>query len=89
MGVRPNPQYRIKWTLKGKTKRMPPTDELLRADLLKARNSLDAAREAIASNQLTNEEGRLIHAAALRRYATALRRFSDLVVYGEVPSDFL
>jgi len=68
---------------------MPPTDELLRADLLKARNSLDAAREAIASNQLTNEEGRLIHAAALRRYATALRRFSDLVVYGEVPSDFL
>jgi hypothetical protein len=65
----------------------PLTEELLRADLLAASKSLDAAREAIAANQLTKEEEKLIHAAARSRYATALRRFSDLVVDGKVPPD--
>ena len=64
-----------------------PIEELLRADVLNARESLDDAREAIASHQLTKEEGKLIPAAALSRYATALGRFSGLVVYGKVPPD--
>jgi hypothetical protein len=65
----------------------PPNEELLRADVLTAENSLDAARAAIANNQVTKEEGKLIHAAALGRYAAALLRFSRLVVDGEVPPD--
>jgi hypothetical protein len=64
-----------------------PDEELLRADLLTARNSLDAVREAIASNQVTKGEAKLIYAAAHSRYATALRRFSRLVMDGEVPAD--
>jgi hypothetical protein len=65
----------------------PPNEELLRADLMTAENSLDAARAAIANNQVTNEEGKLIYAAALSRYVAALLRFSRLVVDGEVPPD--
>ena len=65
----------------------PPNEELLRADLQAARNSLDAARDAIANNQVTKEEGKLIHAAAQSRYATALRRFSKLVLDGELPPE--
>ena len=55
-----------------------PNEQLLGADLLTARNSLDAAREAITSSQVTKEEGKLIHAAALSRYAAALRRILKL-----------
>ena len=65
----------------------PPNEELLRADLMTAESSLDAARAAIANNQVTNEEGKLILAAALSRYVAALLRFSRLVVDGEVPPD--
>jgi hypothetical protein len=65
----------------------PPNEELLRVDLLTATKSLDAARAAIAKNQVTKEEGKLIYAAAHSRYATALRRFSRLVLDGEVPPD--
>lgn len=66
---------------------LPQHEELLRADLLTAENSLDATREAIANNQTTIEEGKLILAAALSRYAAALLRFSRLVLDGEVPAD--
>jgi hypothetical protein len=66
---------------------LPQHEELLRADLRIAENSLDATREAIANNQMTNEEGDLILAAALSRYAAALLRFSRLVLDGEVPPD--
>jgi len=64
-----------------------PIEELLRADLLTASNSLDAVRDAIAGNQLTKEEGRLIRAAAIKRYATALGRFSSWVTDGKAPPD--
>jgi hypothetical protein len=64
-----------------------PIEELLRADLLTASNSLDTVRDAIASNQVTKEEGRLIRAAALKRYASALQRFSGFVVEGKAPPD--
>jgi hypothetical protein len=50
---------------------------------------LDAVCEAIACNQVTKEERKLIHAAARSQYANALRRFSNLVVYGRVPPDLL
>jgi hypothetical protein len=50
-------------------------------------NSLDAARAAIANNKVTKEEEKLIYAAAQSRYTTALRRFSRLVLDGEVPAD--
>jgi hypothetical protein len=43
--------------------------------------------KAIASNQVTKGEAKLIYAAAHSRYATALRRFSRLVMDGEVPAD--
>ena len=66
---------------------LPQHEELLRADLRIAENSLDATRQAIADNQTTDEEGKLILAAALGGYATALRRFSRLVLDGEVPAD--
>jgi hypothetical protein len=62
-------------------------EEFLQADLVTARDFLDAARDAIASHQLTKEEGKLIHEAARSAYATALRRFSDFMVYGKVPND--
>jgi hypothetical protein len=65
----------------------PAIEELLQADLVTARDYLDAAQEAIASHQVTKEEGKLIHEAARSGYATALRRFSDFVVYGKVPPD--
>lgn len=65
----------------------PPNEEILRADLLAASNSLDAARDAIANNQATKEEGKLIHAAELSRYATALRRFSRLVIDAQFAPD--
>ena len=42
----------------------PPNEELLGVDLLTARNSLDAARAAIANNQVTKEEGERIHKTA-------------------------
>ena len=64
-----------------------PTEDLLRTDMLAAKNSLDAAREAIKDQQLTYKEGKLLFAAAFTRYATALRRFSGLVVDGKVPPD--
>jgi hypothetical protein len=63
------------------------TEELLRADLVTARSFLDAVCEAIANNQLTKEERKLIHAAARSRYAIALRRFSSWVVDGKAPPD--
>jgi hypothetical protein len=66
---------------------LPQHEELLRADLRTAENSLDATREAIANNQTADEEGKLILAAALSRYAAALLRFSRLVLDGEVPPD--
>jgi hypothetical protein len=66
---------------------LPQHEELLRADLRIAENSLDATRQAIANNQMTNEEGKVILAAALSRYAAALLRFSRLVLDGEVPPD--
>lgn len=66
---------------------LPQHEEVLRADLLIAENSLDATRQAIANNQMTDEEGNLILAAALSRYATALLRFSRLVLDGEIPPD--
>jgi hypothetical protein len=65
---------------------LPHLPELLRADVLTAKNSLDSASEAIANNQ-TEEDLKQIHAAALSRYATALQRFSKLVLDGEVPPD--
>ena len=55
---------------------LPQHEELLRADLLIAENSLDATRQAIASNQMTNEEGKLILAAAPPS-ADMLRPFYD------------
>jgi hypothetical protein len=64
-----------------------PHEELLRADLLIAENSFDATRQAIADNEVADEEGKLILAAALSRYATALLLFSRLVLDGEVPPD--
>jgi hypothetical protein len=66
---------------------LPKHEELLRTDLRIAENSLDATREAIAKNEVANEEGKLILAAALSRYAAALLRFSRLVLDGEVPPD--
>jgi hypothetical protein len=65
----------------------PPNEELLRADLQAGRNSLDAARDAIANNQVTKDEGKLIQAAAQSRYATAFRRFSKLVLDAEFPAE--
>jgi hypothetical protein len=66
---------------------LPQDEELLRADLSIAENSLDATRQAIANNRVSQEEGKLILAAALSRYAVALLRFSRLVLDGEVPAD--
>ena len=66
---------------------LPQDEELLRADLSIAENSLDATRQAIANNRVSHEEGKLILAAALSRYAVALLRFSRLVLDGEVPAD--
>lgn len=79
----------MKWDPKRKDTVLlqPPNEELLPADLLAASNSLDAARDAIANNQLTKAEGKLIHAAALRRSATALRRFSKLVIDDQFAPD--
>jgi hypothetical protein len=57
-----------------------PDEELLRADLLAARKSLDAARDAIANNQVTKNEGQMLCAVACTRYAAALQRFMSLVV---------
>lgn len=62
-------------------------DEILQADLLTARSALDGAREAISSNQVPNEEDRLMYEAAIRRYATAVRRFSLWVADGKAPPD--
>jgi hypothetical protein len=59
-----------------------PDEELLRADLFAAQQSMDAVRDAIASNQVTKDEAALIYKGALNRYASALRRFSALVVHG-------
>jgi len=64
-----------------------PTEDLLRVDMLAAKASLDAAREAIKDHHVTGQEGKLLYTAALTRYATALRRFSGLVVDGKVPPD--
>ena len=55
---------------------LPQDEELLRADLSIAENSLYATRQAIANNRMSHEEGKSILAAALSRYATAIRRFS-------------
>ena len=66
---------------------LPQDEELLRADLSIAENSLDATRQAIANNRVSQEEEKLILAAALSRYAEALLRFSRLVLDGEVPAD--
>jgi hypothetical protein len=66
---------------------LPHLPEVLRADVLTAKNFLDPACEAIANNEVTKEEGNVIYPAALSRYATALQRFCRLVLYGEVPSD--
>jgi hypothetical protein len=65
----------------------PAIDELLQADVLTARSALDAVRDAIASNQLTKEEAKLMHEATLKEYATALRRFSIWVTEGNIPPD--
>ena len=56
--------------------------EHLRADVQAARAWLQIAREAIANNQITTEDGRLFYRAAVQRYAAALEHFSRLVVHG-------
>jgi hypothetical protein len=66
---------------------LPRIPELLRSDVLAAKNSLDAADKAIANKAVTEETGKLARAIALSQYATALRRFSRLVLHGEVPPD--
>jgi hypothetical protein len=48
---------------------------------------MDAAREAMTCKQITEENGQLMLAAARRRYATALRRFSRWALDGPVPAD--
>jgi hypothetical protein len=50
-----------------------PHEEVLRSDVLTAKTSFDAAREAIANNQVSEEEGKFIHKAAL---ADMLRPFA-------------
>ena len=60
-------------------------EELLRIDVASAARSLDAARDLLSSVDLTPEEATANYRAAFRRYATALRRFSDLVVDGKLP----
>ena len=64
-----------------------PDEELLRADVLAAQKSLDAARDALADNLVTKDEAALLYRCAFQRYARALRRFSALVVHGELPKD--
>lgn len=62
-------------------------DEILQADLRSASSAIDAAREAIASKQTTKKEGELMLEAALKRYATALRRLSRWAAAGKAPRD--
>jgi hypothetical protein len=62
-------------------------DEILQADLQNAESAMDAAREAITSKQITEEEGQLVLEAVRKRYATALRRFSRWALDGTVPTD--
>jgi hypothetical protein len=63
----------------------PPDEEVLRAEVLAAQKSLDAARDALASNHVTKVEAALLYKGAFQRYQTALRRFSALVVDGKLP----
>lgn len=62
-------------------------EALLRVDVETARQSLDAAREALHCENLTANEARLLYRGAFSRYAVAMRRFSALVVDGLVPED--
>jgi hypothetical protein len=57
-----------------------PDEETLRADVLTTQMNLDAARDLLASDDITHHEAQMIYHAARKRYATALGRFSALVV---------
>ncbi len=62
-------------------------EDLLRAQVIAAQESLDAARDLIQNDLVTEEEGKRLYQAAFRRYAYALRRFSGFVFDGVVPED--
>jgi hypothetical protein len=61
-----------------------PDEELLRADLRAASESLEVARANLWNDQITHGEAQLLYSGALSRSAVALRRFSALTLDGTV-----
>ena len=60
-------------------------EESLRVQVIGARCALDSTQDIIAAGLVTDQEGRQLKAAALKRYSFALRQFSDFVVEGKLP----
>lgn len=62
-------------------------EELLRADVVAAQKMVEAVRDAVATNEVTQEEARRLQKVAQRRQVAAMQRFSAFVVDGVVPED--
>jgi hypothetical protein len=60
------------------------SENVLRTQVLTAQRDLEAVRAAIAANEVTRAEGKYVFQVAFQRYCAALRRFSDVTVYGTV-----